>query len=94
MPDELLRALGRGRLQGKRPEPLAHLFLDIARTLDLDRHATELQLGAVLAPLEAAEPRGLLDERAPLFRLRREDLLDTSLPDDRVHRAAEPEIGE
>ena len=46
---ELLGALGRGRLQRERPQPLLHLGLDVARALDLDRDARELELGAVLA---------------------------------------------
>ena len=54
----------------------------------------ELQLGAVAAALEPPEARGLLDERAPLGRLRREDLLDAALADHRVHLAAEAEVGE
>src|SRR5207302_9642065 len=48
----------------------------------------------MLAPLEASEPSGLLDELATLFGARREDLLDPTLADDRVHRSSEPEIGE
>ena len=46
------------------------------------------------ARLELAEPRGFLQEEAPLGRLRPEDLLDLALPDDRVHAAAEPDVGE
>src|SRR5438105_2660433 len=44
--------------------------------------------------LEAAEAGRLFDQRAPLLRLRREDRLDLSLADDRVHPLAEAEIGE
>src|SRR5205807_9515413 len=54
----------------------------------------QLQLGPVLAPLEASEPRGFLEELTPLLRLGSEDLLDASLADDRVHPTAEPEVGE
>src|SRR5438270_288292 len=46
------------------------------------------------ARLEAAEPSSLLDQRAALLRLRREDRLDLALPDDRVHPLAEAEVGE
>src|SRR5206468_8004116 len=60
----------------------------------LDRDAGELELRAVLAPLEAAETGGLLEQLPPLLRLRAEDLLDAPLADDRVHPAAEPEVGE
>ncbi len=58
---ELLGALGRGRLERERAQALAHLLLEVARALDLDRDARELQLGPVAAPLEAAEAGGLLD---------------------------------
>ncbi len=48
-----------------------------------------------MAPrLEAAEPGRLLDQRAPLLGLRREDRLDLALADDRVHPLAEAEVGE
>ena len=48
----------------------------------------------MLAALEASEPGGLLEQLAPLLRLGAEDLLDPALADDRVHAAAEPEVGE
>src|SRR6185436_6054630 len=91
---ELLRALGGRRLQRERAQPLPHLRLDVARALDLDPDAVQLQLRAVLPPLELPEPGRLLDELAPLLRLRREHGLDLALADDRVHRAAEPDVGE
>ena len=77
---QLLRALGGGRLQRERPQPLAHLLFDIARALDLRRDARELQLRAVPARLELAEPRGLLQQRAALRRLGAEDLFDLPWP--------------
>ena len=91
---QLLRPLGRGRLERERPEPLPNLRLDVAGALDLDRDPRELQLGAMAASLEAAEPGRLLDQRPPLGRPRREDRLDLALADDRVHPLAEPEVGE
>ncbi len=91
---ELLGALGRGRLQRERPEPLAHLGFDVASALDLDRDTRELQLGAMSPRLEAPEPRGFLDERAALGGTRRKDRLDFPLADDRVHPLPEPEVGE
>src|SRR5262249_17108927 len=91
---ELLGALGGGRLQRQRPQPLADLGLEVAGAFDLDRDAPELQLRAMPPRLEPAEPRRLLDERAPLLRARREDRLHLSLADDRVHALAEPEVGE
>jgi hypothetical protein len=91
---QLLGALRRGRLQRQGPQPLLHLGLDVQRALDLDPDARELQLGAMLAPLEAAETGGFLEQLTALLRLRAEDLLDAPLADDRVHPAAEPEVGE
>ncbi len=91
---QLLGALGCRRLQRERPQTLAHFFLEISGALDLRCDARELQLGAMAAGLEAAQPGGLLDERAPLLGLRREDRLDFALADDRVHPLAEAEIGE
>ena len=44
--------------------------------------------------LKRPEPGGLLEQRAPFLGLRAEDLLDPALADDRVHPAAEAEIGE
>src|SRR5207248_11732538 len=41
-----------------------------------------------------AEPGGFLDELPTLLRFRGEDLLDAALADDRMHRAAEAEVGE
>src|SRR5438105_6748130 len=48
----------------------------------------------MLAPLEPTEPGRLLDELAALFGMGGKDFLDAALTDDRVHRAAEPEVGE
>ena len=48
----------------------------------------------MLAALELAEPGGLLDELAPLLRLRSEHGFDLSLADDRVHRAGKADVGE
>ena len=58
------------------------------------RDAGELELGPVLAALELAEPGRLLDEVAPVLRLRGEHRVDLALRDDRVHRAAEADVGE
>ena len=91
---ELLGALRGRRLERKRPQALAHLLLDVARALDLQRDARELQLGAMPAALELPESSRLLDERAPILRLRRENLLDLALADDRVHGRAEPHVRE
>ena len=91
---ELLGALGRRGLQCEWAQPLANLVLDVARPLDLRRNAGELQLRAMLAPLELAEPCCLLDEMAPVLGPRGEDRVDLALGDDRVHRATEADIGE
>ena len=87
-------ALGGGRLQRERPQALAHLGLDVAGALDLRGDAGELQLRAVAAVLEAPEPRGLLDELAPLGRLGAEHGLDAALRDHRAQPAAEADVGE
>jgi hypothetical protein len=91
---QLLGALGCRRLQRERTQTLFDLRFDVARTLYLHGDPPELQLGAVLALLEAPEPRRFLEQLASLLRLRAEDLLDAPLADDGVHPAAEPEIGE
>ena len=91
---ELLGTLRGGRLQRQRTEPLADLVLDVPRPLDLRRDPCELQLGAVPATLELPETCGLLDERPPVLGPRREDGVDLALRDDRVHRSAEPDVGE
>ena len=91
---ELLGPLGSGRLERERPQALLHLVLEVAGALDLDADARELQLGAVAAALEAAEAGRLLDQLAPLVRLRVEHGLDTALRDDRAEAAAEPDVGE
>ena len=91
---ELLGALGGGRLQRQRPQPLRHLGLDVASPLDLRRHPCELQLRAVTPPLELPEARRLLDECPPLLGLRGQDRLHPPLRDDRAHRRAEADVGE
>ena len=68
--------------------------LEIACSFDLDLDTRELQLRTVPAPLEAAEPCSLLDERAALGRARREDRLDAALADDGARRRAEPDVRE
>ncbi len=91
---ELLGALGSGRLERKWAKALAHLLLDITSALDLERDPSELELRAMPASLELPQPCGLLDERSPVLGLRGEHLLDLALADDRVHRRAEPDVGE
>ena len=91
---ELLGALGRGRLQRERTQALAHLVLEVAGPVDLNGDARELQLGAMLAALEAPEAGRLLDQLAPLGRLRVEHGLDAPLRDDRAQTAAEADVGE
>ena len=91
---ELLGPFGRARLQRERAQTLAHLVLEVAGALDLHIDPRQLELSAVPPPLEAAEPGRLLDERAPLGRLGGEDLLDAALADDRMHLAAEADVGQ
>ena len=92
--EELLSPLGGGGLERQGAQPLLDLSLDVTRALDLDRNARELELGSMLAAFEAAEPGGFLQQLAPLLGLRAEDLLHSALANDRVHAAAEPEVGE
>ena len=91
---ELLGPLGCGRLQRQRAKPLLDLLLEIARAVDLHRHAGELQLGAVPAALEPAEAGRLLDQLAALGRLRVEHGLDAALRDHRAEAAAETDVGQ
>ena len=91
---KLLGALRRGGLEREGPQALADLVLEVSRPLGLDLDAGELELGAMAAALELAEAGRLLDQRAPLGRLRGEDLLDPALPDDGVHLAAEADVGQ
>ena len=91
---ELGCALGRGGLQGKRAEALAHLVLEIAGALDLHTDPRELQLRSMPAALEAAEPGRLLDQLSALLRLGVEHGLDPPLRDDRAQAAAEPDVGQ
>ena len=94
LPRELLRPLGRSCLQRQRPQALPHFGLDVPCALDLDPDTVQLQLCAVLSPLELAQAGRLLDELAALLRLRGKHRLDLALAHDRVHRAAEPDVGE
>ena len=91
---ELLGALRCRRLQRERAQPLPDLGFDVAGPLDLDRDPVQLQLRPVAALLELAESRRLFHELSPLLRLGGEHRLDLALTDDRVHRAAETDIGE
>ena len=91
---ELLGPFGSRGLERQRAQALSHLGLDVSGAIDLERDAVELQLGPMAAELEPAEPRGLLDERAPLGRLRAENGLDAPLRDDRAQPAAETDVRE
>ena len=86
---ELLGTLGRRRLERQRAQPLAHLLFDVPRALGLRSDTGKLELGAVTPALELAETGRLLDEGAPVLRLRGEHGFDLPLADDRVHGAAE-----
>src|SRR5205085_2277054 len=91
---ELLGPLGRGRLQREGPQPRLHLGLEVAGALDLDPDPRELQLGPMAPALELAEAGRVLDQRAPLLGLAREDLLHAALADHRAVAAAEPDVRE
>ncbi len=91
---ELLRALGRGRLQRQRAKTFLDLVLEVTSALDLHGDACKLQLCPVAAALEASEPGGLLDQLAPFVRLRVEHRLDATLGDDRPQAPTETDVGQ
>ncbi|MBM2822856.1 MAG: hypothetical protein HW413_1602 [Thermoleophilia bacterium] len=91
---KLLCAFGRGRLESQRAEALPYLILDIVRPFDLQRDASELQLRSVTTPFELPETCCLFDEGTPVLGLGGKYLLDLALPDDRVHRSPEADVGE
>ena len=66
LPAQLLRPLGRGRLQRQRTQPRLHLGLEVSGALDLDLHPRELQLSAVAAALELPQAGGVFDQ-GPAF---------------------------
>src|SRR5262249_51483726 len=90
---KLLGPLRRGRLQRERTQPLAHLIPHRAGALRLRRGPGQVELGAMLPPLELAETRRLLDEGSAVRRLGREHGVDLALGDDRVHRSAQADVG-
>ena len=92
--NQLFRTLGRRRLQSKGSQALPHFFLEVARTLNLDLDASELELGPVSPLLEAPEARGLLDQGPPLGRLGAQNLLHATLPDHGMELRAEADLGE
>ena len=81
------------RLALQRAQRLARLALDVERPVEVVLGALELQLGAATALAVLAEPGRLLDQQAPVARLREDDLLDSALADHRVHLAAEVGVG-
>src|SRR4029453_16606318 len=70
---KLFRPLRRSRLESERPQPLAHLGLDVPSPRDVLSHPRELQLGAMPPALESAEARRVLAGRATPPRLPGED---------------------
>ena len=94
LPLEPLVELRRLRLALQRPQPGARLALDVERPGEVVLRALELQLRAPAPLAVLAEPGGLLDQEAPVARLRVDDRLDAALRDDRVHLLAEPGVGQ
>ena len=76
------------------PQPAARLALDVERPVEVLLRALELELGPAAALAVLAEAGGLLDQKAPVARLRVDDLLHPALADHRVHLAAEVRVGE
>ena len=78
----------------ERAQPRARLALDVERTVEIVLRTGELQLRAAPALAVLAEPGRLLDQQAPITRLRGDDRFDAALRDDRVHLLAEPRVGQ
>src|SRR5206468_12950569 len=78
----------------QRPQPPACLALPVERPIEVLLGALELQLRPASALAVLAEPGRLLDQQAPVARLRVHDLLHAALADHRVHLAAEVRVGE
>ena len=91
---QALVQLGSLRLALERPQPRARLSLHVQCAVQVVLGALELQLRAATALAVLAQPRGLLDEHAPVARLGRHDRLDAPLRDDRVHLLAQAGVGE
>ena len=85
---QALVQLGRLGLALQRPQARAGLPLDVQRAIEVVLRALELELRAPASLAVLAKPRGLLDQQAPVPRLRCDDRLDAALRDDRVHLLA------
>src|SRR6266508_5448480 len=92
--NQLFRTLSRRRLQSKGPQALPNFILEVARTLNLDLDAGELELGPVSPLLEAPQARGLLDQSPSLGRLGAQNLLHATLPDHRMELRAQADLRE
>jgi hypothetical protein len=75
------------------PQPAASLALDVKRPVEILLRALELELRPPAALAVLPEPGGLLDQKAPVARLRVDYLLHPPLTDHRVHLAAEVRVG-
>ena len=75
-------------------ELLLDLVDDVVHAQQVLLRGFELELGLAAAGLVLRDPGRLLDDRAPLRGLRREDLADLALLDDRVGLRAEPGVHE
>ena len=86
--------LGRIGLLAQRPQTRASLAFDVERPVEVRAGPLELQLSAAATLAVLAEARRLLDQHAPLARLREHDRLDLPLSDHRVHLTPEAGVGE
>src|SRR5436305_1992838 len=91
---QALVQLGRLGLALQRPQAREGLPLDVQRAIEVVLRALELELRAPASLAVLAKPRGLLDQQAPVPRLRCDDRLDAALRDDRVHLLAKAGVGE
>src|SRR6185436_9280218 len=87
-------AAGLGGLPFQALELLLDLVDDVVHAQQVLLRGFELELRLAPARAVLRDAGGLLDDRAPLGRLRREDLPDLALLDDRVRLRTEPGVHE
>ena len=76
-------------LSAQRPELAAQFCGQVLHPGEIRLHRIELAQGFLLALSMFENPRGLLDEAAPLLRRRRQDRIELTLTDDDMHLPAD-----
>ncbi len=94
LPLEAGVGLGGVGLRPQGAQTRTRLALDVEGAVEVLPRPLELELRATAALAVLAEPRGLLDQQAPLARLGEDDRLDLALSDHRVHLTAEGGVRE